>query len=148
MNFTEHFDYRDFFVSAVFPDLANKMWEKKRECKYLKAALYQLAHTVIEPTRQFVNRPLEITSGFRSQELHNALRRAGLATSRVSLHSYGIAADIKTWHIRDTEKLGIMYGFIQNELSDKYSQLIYYPDRHFIHVALPFSGYEQITKEK
>lgn len=57
-------------------------------------ALRSLCSAVLEPWRERIGRPLTITSGFRSREVNDELRRRGRSASLTSQHLVGEAADV------------------------------------------------------
>lgn len=129
MNFT----IKEFFVSSVFPDLATDSYEKAS--KILKASIHLLIVLIMQPLRSQFAVPITITSGYRTDKLNNALRRANYKTAPNSLHTRGIACDFT---VDNKALLPVMFQMIKEELP--YGELILYmkkgkPDR--IHVSLP-----------
>lgn len=86
--------------------------------------LIQLVSKVLDPAREYLCRPITITSGYRSQKLNEAVN--GVPTSQ---HRTGHAADITC----EPSKLPSLYDYIANNL--EFDQLIYYRKRNFIHVS-------------
>ena len=89
----------------------------------------QLVKYILDPLRASLGSAVIITSGKRSPS-HN--RRCGGA--RHSDHLYindSAAADFTCRDLRAALR------YLATVDPDTYGQLIYYPDRHFIHVSLP-----------
>lgn len=136
MRLTEHFRIGEFLVSADHPDLA----ERLRPGPVHVQCIYLLCATVLEPVRQRFDEPLIVLSGYRDLELNRAV-----GGDRLSLHMYGKAADITTPKLK---RLKVFYDAIREALPFAYSQLIYYRNRGFIHVALPHPGAAKTAKIK
>jgi len=76
-----------------------------------------LTENVLQPARDYLNIPIQITSGYRSPELIKKLKVDGYNVSSTTQHATGKAADLVT---TDNKKL---FDFIKNNL--EFDQLIY-----------------------
>ena len=83
-----------------------------------------LAVKILQPLREYMNRPIIVTSGYRSYEVNKAVKG-----SKTSGHMLGTAADI-TAGTRTLNK--IMYEFIRDNC--EFRQLINEYDYSWIHV--------------
>lgn len=89
--------------------------------------LRRLCWHVLEPLRKWVQRPIVITSGYRTDTINRIV--GGVPGSN---HTKGYAADI-TIYPYDTTTLIDMYNYILRYMS--YDECFIYPKRHFIHVS-------------
>ena len=78
---SEHFRFCEFFTQS-FPDSDEELIKVFRN-------LTLLCNFILEPVRKFVDKPLQVTSGYRSK-VHNK-QVGGVPTSS---HLHGVAADI------------------------------------------------------
>lgn len=132
LQLTEHFTLREFTYSptAVADDIDNT--------PSLQSIinLQQLCVHVLEPLRQYFNRPVQIGSGYRCDVLN---KRVGGVTN--SQHRQGMAADI---HLPDNIVGQAWFNWIKSNCV--FDQLIWEkasPDskRYWIHVSYnPFSS--------
>jgi Uncharacterized protein conserved in bacteria len=74
--------------------------------------LEMLCKYILQPLRNYLNEPITVTSGYRSQQLNKAIRG-----SKNSDHLYGKAADIQT------RRLNEAFEWIRNNC--KFKQLIF-----------------------
>jgi len=126
---TPHFAWKEFAVSAQRPDLVKPVPDSGP----IHDNVRQLATTVLEPLRVAAGQPISINSGYRSLALNRAI--GGSPTSQ---HTLGQAADIT---LRDGALwLWREIMFVEPERWPT-GQVILYPDRNFIHVALPNRKY-------
>ena len=89
--------------------------------------LRRLCWHILDPLRKWVNRPIIITSGYRTETINRIV--GGVLGSN---HTKGYAADI-TVYPYDTTTLVAMYNYILKYMS--YDECFIYPTRHFIHVS-------------
>jgi zinc D-Ala-D-Ala carboxypeptidase len=88
-------------------------------------ALIALCERVLEPIRELVGGPLNVSSGYRSPRL-NAL----IGGAPASQHTFGQAADFVTW----TSNTNVFEGILASEIP--YDQLILeFGDLGWIHVS-------------
>jgi len=90
-----------------------------------------LCYNVLQKIRDYMNLPIYISSGFRSEALNTAVK-----SSTTSAHKHGLAADIKASMINYRYKI---IDFFANNQQVEYDQIIYYPDRFFFHIGLSAS---------
>ena len=133
-NFTEHFNFEDFFVDNEFSEYAKKLLESAPD--WLRNTLFLLAENILESVRhEFPNVPLRITSGYRDKWLNDKV-----AKTVHSLHSDGIACDFTAWKESDKKYLFSMYAYIKQCLVKDFGELILYEDENGnyinIHVSL------------
>ncbi len=127
MKLTKNFSNHEFTVSTDFPKLANKIEISEHGNNKLKL----LSESLLQPIRDEwsdKSESITILSGIRSKELNTAIKG-----SSDSDHLYGIACD---WTSKNL-LAKFMWSFY---LSLPYSQLIYYPDQHFIHCSINIPG--------
>lgn len=108
----------------------------------IEANLECIAANFLEQVRAVVDRPVHVTSGYRSPVFN---RRIG--GSKNSRHMYGLAADV-TWDGIDDHSVTKVRDRLMRELGEVFAfQLIWYPDRRFIHIGLayPSKGTEFLT---
>jgi zinc D-Ala-D-Ala carboxypeptidase len=128
MRLTPHFTLDEFAVSASHPGLVEPVPAG------LQTYCRLLALLALEPARIALGRPLRILSGYRPDALNRAV--GGSPTSQ---HRLAQAADVGTpdpaallaW-IRAAQPVGI-------------GQVILYPARQFVHVALVSTKYPTLT---
>lgn len=98
------------------------------------AAMRALVTTVLDPLRRSLNRPVRITSGFRSAALNDALREGGRNASRTSQHLKGEAADIMVQGMkaRDLARAIVALGV-------PFDQVIWYAPERGGHVHVSYS---------
>lgn len=99
--------------------------------------LMYLATYLLQPTRDKWG-PVTITSGYRSQKVHDALTKAGYPTSKTSQHLLGEAADIQM--ATTGLSLETVWDWMCKNL--KYGQCIleFHGDKNWIHISLPRIG--------
>lgn len=110
MKLSPHFDLSEFVFSqtAVRLGISNYPPEKAID------NLAELCHNVLEPLREQINKPIRISSGYRSPELNKAI--GGASTSQ---HQTGNAVDLTVhgWTVNQ------VYHFIKHSAID-FDQLI------------------------
>jgi len=90
MNLSEHFTLAEFLRS----DTAAKYNVKNIATEDHVRRMKQLCINVLEPIRTIFNKPVIVTSGYRSNALNVTMREHGYHTSKTSQHMKGEAADI------------------------------------------------------
>ena len=106
MKLSENFSLKEMLVTST--GVANVPTDKEIDNMKL------LTEKILQPLREYMNRPIIVTSGYRSYEVN---KRVG--GSKTSQHCKGEAADL-TAGTRTLNK--IMYEFIRDNLV--YDQLI------------------------
>lgn len=126
---TPHFSLSEFSVSGAYPHLVETVPPQFRP------NVEKLARTILEPMRVEWGRPFQVLSGYRPPALNKAV--GGSPTSQ---HATAAAADITTADVR------MLFLWLLRH-PDKYpiGQLIFYPAKSFIHVALPSKRYPTPT---
>ena len=120
---SQHFAWTETAVSASFPHLAIDVPAQ------FEANAVRLAHGVLEVIRADLARPMRVLSWYRSGTLNRQLR--GSPTSQ---HMTASACDWTTDRLREAW-LSII-RLVQVDAFTDGGQMIYYPSRGFIHVAL------------
>lgn len=124
-----NFLVEEFAVSASHPRLVEPV------PSHLIERVRLLATTVCQPIRDAIRQPIRITSGFRPRPLNAAV--GGSATSQ---HLVGEAADLTF------AGLGLLFQkLVSRSLGIPAGQVIYYPSRAFLHVALPSARYPTLS---
>lgn len=82
----KYFTYEEFIYSAT----ALKYGIRNRTTKEVEANIEALVHNILDPLRQYIGKPINVTSGFRCKALNDATANA----SKTSQHMTGQAADI------------------------------------------------------
>lgn len=127
---TPHFRLSEFAVSATHPDLVRPV------PKELHVRVLLLAEQ-LERVRAQLARPMRILSGYRAETLNKAV--GGSPTSQ---HVRAEAADVEVEDAR--QAFETMLTMIEaNELT--LGQVIWYPSRGFIHIALPSTRFPTAT---
>lgn len=126
---TENFWLEEFAVSASRPELVEPVPQR------FVANVRRLAETILQPIRDLWGRSLDISSGYRSKALNEAV-----GGSESSQHRRAEAADVTTWNVR-----GLFRAMLIRPNKFPTGQLIYYPKQNFTHVALPGIRYDKPT---
>lgn len=126
---SEFFTINEFAISESHPDLAEPV-----PARYV-LNVELLVGRFLDPARYLVNQPFHILSGYRSEKLNDAV--GGSPTSQ---HRRAEAADFTTERIR-----WIFRAMVARPDPYDLGQVIYYPDRAFVHVALPSINYPTIS---
>lgn len=92
--------------------------------------LIELARKIFEPIRVQLNKPIYISSGYRSKALN-----AAIGGSKTSQHTKGEALDIDQGNKKDNKEI---FDFIKDNLD--FDQLINEFDYDWIHVSYNTSG--------
>lgn len=130
MKLTEHFQSEEF--GLILTD-------------EVKNNYYLLCLLVLEPVRERFG-IVQIHSGLRTEMDQERLRKEGKNPSNASQHLFGEAADFVCPY---AQSMGLVYRFILDELKWP-GEVIYYPKRGHVHVALPHLGVhaDQFIKEE
>lgn len=126
-----HFLQRELETSATRPDLVEPI-------PLLPVELLDNARRVcvelLEPLRGWIGAPVRVLSGYRSARLNQAV--GGSPTSQ---HRRASAADVTT---ADVERLANAFeALVDGELPIPCGQVVIYPGRGFLHLALPSATY-------
>lgn len=119
---SQDFALAELEVSGEFPNLASPMPSA------LVPRAKQLVARGLQPVRDQLGRPMRILSGYRSHALNRAV--GGQPTSQ---HLVAEAADWTCEDLRDAID-DVIRMILAGELKG-IGQIIYYPDKHFIHMA-------------
>ena len=103
------------------------------------ANLGALARAVLQPIRDYLQRPVKISSGYRCQALNRAVGSAS-----TSQHTQGQAADI---FVDDMQLLPYLYDWIVWDSDIDFDQAIYEPARGVIHISHVSGGGRQNRRE-
>lgn len=117
MKLSKNFSLKEMLVTST--GIANVPTDKEIE------NMKTLAVKILQPLREYMNRPVIVTSGYRSYEVNKAVKG-----SKTSQHMRGEAADI-TAGTRTLNKM--MYEFIRDNLY--YDQLINEYNYQWVHVS-------------
>lgn len=125
----QYFVLGEFAVSGSHPDLVAPVPAK------LVPQVVKLASTILDPIRRLAGRPVTVLSGYRDKRLN-----AAVGGSPTSQHMYAQAADITC------EGVQLMFeSMLGGSLSVPCGQVILYPSKRFVHVALPGWTYRAPT---
>jgi hypothetical protein len=128
MRVSPHFTMAEFAVSALHPDLVRPV--PSQFATYVRL----LATLALQPMRDAIDRPLQILSGYRAPELNRAVDG-----SSSSQHTLAQAVDV-TSH----QSEALMRWMVENKPAG-IGQVVYYPARQFLHVALVTAKYPQFA---
>jgi zinc D-Ala-D-Ala carboxypeptidase len=92
--------------------------------------LIELANKIFEPLRAYINKPIHISSGYRSKELN-----AKIGGAKNSQHTVGQAIDIDQGDRKQNIEI---FDFIKNNLN--YDQLINEFNYDWVHVSYNTNG--------
>lgn len=132
---TENFTVGEFIVSQDHCQLVNQIklelsLKPFHELELLRYKFYLLARLFLQPIREYYKEPIRITSGYRSEALNQALN----GSSQSSDHLYlGESAAVD---FTGNEIVAASH-YLATFLRHSFGQMIYYPDRKFVHVSLP-----------
>ena len=134
MRLTRNFTYEELRRSDVAERRGiNNRPRTKEEEKRVIENLKALCMEVLQPLRDFLGKPVVISSGYRCPELNKAV--GGVRNSQ---HMKGEAADI---HVENTEHLLKIMHFIMNETD--FDQVIWERNRagtQWVHVSYKREG--------
>ncbi len=122
---TKNFDLGEFAHSDSHPELVVPV-----PPQYL-ANVRQLAESCLQPIRDLWGKPMRILSGYRSPMLN-----AAVGGSPTSQHMEAGAGDVETENIRNFFCL-----LFSEEPKFPTGQVIAYPSRGFVHIAIPSLQY-------
>jgi hypothetical protein len=128
MRISPHFSLAEFAVSASHPHLVRPV-----PAHFVSYARL-LVVLALAPLRAELGRPVRILSGYRDVELNKAA--GGSPTSQ---HTMAQAVDVTTGGAED-----IMRYLVQTQPKG-IGQVIYYPERQFVHIGLISTQYPQFT---
>ena len=111
MKLTKHFTLEELCASSTAKRLNISNKPTNEEIDNMK----HLALSILEPLRLFMQKPIYINSGFRSQKLNKAV--GGVASSQ---HTRGEAADIRVTTIAEGK---VMFEYIRR--NTPFDQLIW-----------------------
>lgn len=144
MRLSKNFRLEEMLVSKTFPELIKAIHVPPS----YKWNLFKLAKIHLQHIRDFIHRPLHITSGFRTKELNNRI-----GGSRNSQHLFGEAADCVVLNkdgSTDKECMDTVHQYIQGELFHSVGECIDYRDENnairFIHISLPDPRYHKVFR--
>ena len=134
MRLTRNFTYEELCNSNVAERMGiNNSPRTKEEEKRVIENLKALCMEVLQPLRDFLGKPVVISSGYRCPELNKAV--GGVRNSQ---HMKGEAADI---HVENTEHLLKIMHFIMDETD--FDQVIWERNRagtQWVHVSYKREG--------
>lgn len=128
MRLTPAFTLQEFVVSGARPELARPIPPAYRTYVRLLAVL------ALQPLRDAIGRSLRILSGYRSPELN-----AAIDGSPTSQHVLGQAVDVTTEDVE--EAMVTLVSIAEQGKLPGIGQVIYYPKKQFIHIALASDKY-------
>lgn len=126
MKLSEHLD----LVEVTRSDYAKKNGINNMPNAEHTENLIELANHIFEPIRKHLNKPIHISSGYRSKELN-----AKIGGASNSQHTLGQAIDIDQGNWKDNVEI---FEFIKNNL--EYDQLINEFDYDWVHVSYNPNG--------
>lgn len=112
----------------LYSETALKKGIRNRTTQEIESNLMTLRNVILNPAREWLGRPIYVTSGFRHPSVNKAI--AGTGVSKTSQHMKGEAADITTG---DKEANARLFVFIRDHLS--FDQLINENNLAWIHVS-------------
>lgn len=121
---SEHFNMEEFIYSAR----AIEQGIDNTPPVEAQTAIRNLVNRLLEPLRAYINNPLIISSGYRSEELNRLVR--GVPCSQ---HLKGEAVDIYTFN-----NPLLLENLLDSGLN--FDQAIGYQKRMFIHLSLKYEG--------
>ena len=121
MNLSEHFTLQEFLKSETAKkfNVANVATEKHTK------NMIALCKNILEPLRREIDKPVIITSGYRSSALNETMGKNGYYVSRTSQHMKGEAADIVVNGmtnddiVKAIKKAGIIYDQLIDETATR-----------------------------
>lgn len=135
---TENFTYNEMVKSPT----ASAAGIKNVPSAQHEAELLKLCKNVLQKIRDKYGKPIIVTSGYRSLELNNALKKLGYTVSATSQHMKGQAADIKAADGDNAALFYLIKGMIEKG-EIKVGQLIWEKGNkkqpRWIHVSTPYT---------
>jgi len=108
----------------------------------------ELCIKILQPIRDYFNKPITITSGMRNKKIMDAMKKNGFHPSKTTDHSY-LDPEINRWGVGATDfyingvNIHSIYKFIarKSKINNDYNfgQAIIYTDYKFIHVSNPIT---------
>lgn len=127
-HFSKNFTYEELIASSI----ANRLGLDNTPSPQQKASLRRLTKEILQPIRDKWDKPIIITSGFRSVKVNKAV--GGVSTSQ---HCKAEAADLKVGGVSENRKLfELIVQMIKNK-EIEVGQLINEYNYSWIHVSLP-----------
>ncbi len=123
MRLSDNFTLEEFSVSASHPELVIPV-----PTGFI-GNVRRLVTTILQPAREAYGKPFKILSGFRSAALN-----AKVGGSPTSQHVLAQAGDVAV-----TDPLKLFKGLMASSLP--LGQVIYYPNKGFVHIATPGARY-------
>lgn len=136
---TEHFYAREFFPNIIYRERLNSDGGVSRE---IFDNLLRLSN-VMEDVRGLISRPIQITSGFRIPEQNTIA--GGVLSSR---HLSGLACDWFASGILASQVFLILQDNIRLLRSLDISEVIFYPKKGIVHLALNRDGEHKFIIKK
>lgn len=123
----KYFSYSEFFKSDTAEKYQVNNIPEDAQLSQVLGNIKTLVSNVLDPLRTMIDRPIIITSGYRSQRVNELV-----GGSKTSQHLSGKAADI---HVQGytPQQMNVVYQTIQ--MCCDFDQLIFYPSRNIIHVS-------------
>ena len=123
----KYFSIAEFFKSDVAEKHQVENIPDDAQLSQVLGNIKALVLNVLDPLRARIDRPIIITSGYRSQRVNELV-----GGSKTSQHLTGKAAD---FHVLGytPQQMDIVYQTIQ--MCYDFDQLIFYPSKNFIHVS-------------
>lgn len=123
----KYFSVAEFFVSDVAEKHQVKNIPDDAQLSQVLGNIKALVLNVLDPLRAMVDRPVIITSGYRSQRVNELV-----GGSKTSQHLTGKAAD---FHVQGCtpQQMEVVYQTMQ--IGFDFDQLIFYPAKNIIHVS-------------
>lgn len=100
-----------------------------------------LCRNILQPIRDVFG-PMTITAGLRTYESNELLKKQGYPASSISDHFAWSSANPKGTGAADfvcCADMEVVFKWVQLEIMSKVGQVIYYPEKSFIHVSNRFS---------
>lgn len=116
MNLTKNFTLQEMVISSTATRLG---YDNKPSSEVIRN-LRLLCANVLQPLRDVVNRPVVITSGYRSADVNKAIRGA-----KTSQHLSGQAADLYVPGMRLAEVFDILKKLPHDQLIMEFGQWIH-----------------------
>ena len=133
MKLSKNFTYEELCHSSVAERKGLRNRPKTKEESVVIENLKALCLEVLQPLRDYLSKPVVISSGYRSEEVNKAV--GGVKRSQ---HLKGEAADI---HVENTEQLIVIMHFIMYNCD--FDQLIWEKNKQgaqWVHVSYKREG--------
>jgi hypothetical protein len=106
MKLSEHFTLEEFLISST----ASKYNIENIATLEHTSNLKYLCEKVLEPLRNYIEKPIYITSGYRSKALNDKMKEVGYSVAANSQHMQGQAADIVVHGMTNEEIIEAFHG--------------------------------------